>query len=116
MGKIIKIWLTLFVGGIISLSAAPSSGKDLGGSSRGKVDFARDIRPIFSENCYQCHGPDEKARKAKLRLDTKEGAFRVKDGKAVIVPGKGSESELINRVTNKDPDEIMPPPKSNKKL
>src|SRR2546426_9303764 len=82
----------------------------------GKIEFDRDIRPIFSENCYQCHGPDEKARKAKLRLDTKEGAFRVRDGKTVIVPGKGAESELVKRITNKDPDEVMPPPKSNHKL
>src|SRR5439155_13487080 len=83
---------------------------------RSTVDFNRDIRPILSDNCYQCHGPDEKARKAKLRLDIKEGAFRVKDGKTVIIPGKSAESELIRRITNTDPDEVMPPPKSNRKL
>src|SRR3954471_3750799 len=80
------------------------------------IEFDRDIRPILSDNCYQCHGPDEKARKAKLRLDVKEGAFRVKDGKTVIVAGKSAESELIRRVTNTDPDEVMPPLKSNRKL
>src|SRR6267142_2125429 len=79
------------------------------------VDFGRDILPIFSENCIQCHGPDEKARKAKLRFDTKEGAFRVKDGKAVIVPGKSTESELVRRITTTDPEDHMPPPKSNHK-
>ena len=84
--------------------------------SVGVVDFTRDIRPILSDNCYQCHGPDEKARKAKLRLDTKDGAFRVKDDKTVIVPGKSGESDLIRRITNTDPDEVMPPPKSNRKL
>jgi len=84
--------------------------------SVGIVDFTRDIRPILSDNCYQCHGPDEKARKAKLRLDTKEGAFRIKDDKAVIVPGKSAESELVRRVSNNDPEEVMPPPKSNRKL
>jgi len=84
--------------------------------SVGVVDFTRDIRPILSDNCYQCHGPDEKARKAKLRLDTKEGAFRIKDDKAVIVPGKSAESELVRRVSNNDPEEVMPPPKSNRKL
>src|SRR5213596_3736846 len=80
------------------------------------VDFNRDIRPILSDNCYQCHGPDEKARKAKLRLDIKEGGFQAKDGKTVIVPAKSADSELIRRITNTDPDEVMPPPKSNRKL
>ena len=80
------------------------------------VDFARDVLPILSDNCFHCHGPDEKARKAKLRLDTKEGAFRVRDGEAVIVPGKSAESELVRRITADDPDEVMPPPKSNRKL
>jgi hypothetical protein len=87
-----------------------------GQKAEATIDFDRDIRPILSDNCYQCHGPDEKARKAKLRLDTKEGAFRVKDGKTVIVPNNGTESELIKRVNSIDPDEMMPPPDSNHKL
>jgi mono/diheme cytochrome c family protein len=81
-----------------------------------RLNFGRDILPILSDNCYQCHGPDEQARKAKLRFDTKEGAFRIKDGKAVIAPGKSSESELIRRITSTDPDDVMPPPKSNRRL
>ena len=80
------------------------------------LDFDRDIRPILSDNCFACHGPDEKARKAKLRLDIKEGTFAVTDGQSPIVPGRSSASELIKRVTSRDPDEIMPPPKSGKKL
>src|SRR5207247_1473222 len=80
------------------------------------IDFARDVRPILSDNCYFCHGPDEKARKAKLRFDTKEGAFRVRDGEAVIVPGKSAESELIRRITAEDADERMPPLKANRHL
>ena len=80
------------------------------------VDFARDVLPILSDNCFHCHGPDEKARKAKLRLDTKEGAFRVRDGEAVIVPGKAADSELVRRLTSHDADDVMPPPKSNRKL
>src|SRR5262249_55728459 len=80
------------------------------------VDYSRDILPILSDNCYQCHGPDEKARKAKLRLDLKEGAFRVKDGITVIVPGDPKRSELVHRITTTDPDDHMPPAKSNRKL
>src|SRR3989442_12787551 len=85
-------------------------------SSSGQVDYGRDILPILSDNCYQCHGPDEKARKAKLRLDMKEGAFRSKDGVTVIVPGDSKKSELVRRITSSDPDDLMPPPKSNRKL
>ncbi|HVY71457.1 MAG TPA: DUF1553 domain-containing protein [Verrucomicrobiae bacterium] len=81
------------------------------------VDFARDVLPVLSDNCFHCHGPDEKARKAKLRFDTKEGAFRLdKNGKSVLVPGKSSESEMIRRLTTSDPDDKMPPPDSNRKL
>jgi hypothetical protein len=80
------------------------------------LEFDRDIRPILSDNCYQCHGPDEKARKAKLRLDQKESAFRVEDGVAVIKPGSTAESEMYRRITTKDTDDLMPPPRSNHKL
>ncbi len=78
-----------------------------------KVDFARDVLPILSDNCFKCHGPDEKTRKADLRLDTKEDALR-KNGP--VVPGKSGESELIRRLVTADATELMPPPKSNKKL
>src|SRR6476659_9967924 len=106
--------LTLVLGGVLGLSltqsAFPASG------AIGTVDFTREIAPILSDNCFQCHGPDEKARKAKLRFDTKEGAFRVKDGVGVIVPGKSSESEMYRRISTDDPDDHMPPAKSNRKL
>jgi hypothetical protein len=78
-----------------------------------KIDFARDVLPILSDNCFKCHGPDEKSRKADLRLDTKADAL-AKDGP--IVPGKSADSRLIERIVSTDPDELMPPPKSNKKL
>src|SRR5687768_14004990 len=81
-----------------------------------RVDYARDVLPILSDACYHCHGPDEPARKAGLRLDTKEGAFRTKDGVTVIVPGKTSESELVKRITSSDPDEVMPPPDSHRSI
>ncbi len=79
-------------------------------ASAATVDFTRDVRPILSDKCYHCHGPDEKGRKAKLRLDTKEGVFRVKDGVGVVIPGKSAKSELIKRISSHDPDELMPPP------
>lgn len=81
------------------------------------VDFNRDIQPILSENCYHCHGPDAGARKAKLRLDRKEGALgKNEDGLAIVTPGKPGESDLITRIFSTDPDEVMPTPKSNRKL
>ncbi len=77
------------------------------------VSFTRDIRPILTDNCFACHGPDDKQRKAKLHFDTKEGAFGRPD---VIVPGQAVRSHLIERVTNEDPDERMPPAESGKTL
>lgn len=83
----------------------------------GTVDFNRDIQPILSENCYHCHGPDEHARKAKLRLDRKEGTYgKNEDGRAIVAPGKPDDSELVSRILSTDPDEVMPTPKSNRKL
>jgi mono/diheme cytochrome c family protein len=80
------------------------------------VDFNRDIRPILSNNCYQCHGPDENERKADLRLDTSAGATADLGGTSAVVPGKPAASGLIARVTSTDPGEQMPPRKSGKKL
>ena len=82
-----------------------------------KIDFNYHIKPLLSDRCYACHGPDEKARKAKLRLDQKDGAFKaLEDGWAVIKPGKPDQSEVVRRITAKDPDDLMPPPKSNLSL
>ncbi len=68
-------------------------------------------------SCFACHGPDDKTRKAGLRLDTKEGAFaKLKEGGLAIVPGKAEESELIDRIESEDPDLHMPPKKSGKQL
>ena len=82
-----------------------------------KVDFNRDIRPVFSEHCYACHGPDENKRKAGLRLDVAEAAFKeLKSGNHALVAGDLARSTLVARVASKDPDEVMPPPKHNKPL
>src|SRR5881296_3381775 len=93
--------------------AAPGDSKN---SALKPVDFDRDIRPILSDTCFACHGPDEKERKARLRLDLKEGAFKpLKSGGYAIVPGHPEQSEIIARATTRDEDEVMPPPKSGKK-
>lgn len=75
-----------------------------------------DVRPILSEYCFACHGPDANHREADLRLDQSESAFDRHADRAAIVPGKPSESELIARITSADPDLQMPPPSSGKKL
>ncbi len=85
-------------------------------SAEKPVDFSREILPILSDNCFQCHGPDEKARKAKLRLDTKEGAFHIKEDVAPFVPRNSPQSEVYKRISSRDPDEVMPPPKSKRVL
>jgi hypothetical protein len=80
------------------------------------VDFAREVQPILSEYCYHCHGPDAGSREADLRFDTKEGAYRVKDGIAAVKPGDSAASELIRRILSEDADLVMPPPKSKRTL
>ena len=81
------------------------------------VNYARDVRPILSDNCFACHGPDNHKRKAGLRFDTKDGAFtKLESGSTAVVPGKLEESELIDRINNEDPELRMPPAKSGKKL
>ena len=74
------------------------------------VDFNRDIRPILSDACFHCHGPDKSKRKAGLHLDTAEGAA------AVLVAGKPAESELVKRITTADPKKRMPPVASGHSL
>jgi hypothetical protein len=80
------------------------------------VDFNRDIRPLLSDNCYHCHGPDASTRKADLRLDTPEGAFTNLGGYTAIVRGDAEASELFQRLIHDDPTERMPPRKSKKKF
>src|SRR5436853_2871114 len=72
------------------------------------IGFKRDIQPIFEQRCYECHG--EKKQKSGIRLDRKAAVFKGGDsGKPAILSGKSAESPLIQRVTSKDPDEVMPP-------
>ena len=78
--------------------------------------YNRDIRPILSENCFACHGPDSASRKADLRLDSAEAATADRGGYAAIVPGEPETSELIYRIESDDELDVMPPPSSHKKL
>lgn len=81
------------------------------------INFNRDIRPILSQNCFQCHGPDEATRLGGVRFDLRDKAIAPADsGAKAIVPGKPAESELVKRILHKDPEERMPPAKSGKSL
>ena len=76
------------------------------------VSFNRDVRPILSDNCFYCHGPDASHRQADLRLDIRDDAMAA----GAIVPGKPAESTLVSRINSTESDELMPPPESHKKL
>ena len=91
------------------LTALVCAGPALAGEPA-KVDFNRDVRPILFDKCVACHGPDETARKAGLRLDTRGGAL---EGEA-FVPGKPLESAMVERVLSKDQGTVMPPPRTGK--
>ena len=80
------------------------------------VQFNRDIRPLLSDNCFQCHGPDPAQRQADLRLDVEASAKRSVDGVSPVVPGDLQASSLHQRITSSDPEERMPPPGSGKQL
>ena len=90
----LRVTLACFFGALLPLPAAP-------------LDFARDIRPLLSDACYNCHGPDAKARKGDLRLDDRAAAL----GAGVLAAG-----EMLSRLTSTDPEERMPPPESNRVL
>lgn len=80
------------------------------------VDFNYDVKPILSDKCFVCHGPDQKNRKADLRLDSREGAYRALGDKSdhyAIVPGKPFKSHVVKRILSKDKEFMMPPPESN---
>jgi len=102
-------WVAIWVAVLL-----PASGF---GAAPGKIDFNRDIRPILSDNCYACHGPDEHKRKGGLRLDRKEDAFKtLKSGDRAIIPGNLATSTLVTRIQTTDADDVMPPPEFGRKL
>ncbi len=109
-----KIWLIAAIfAGIIALSAYFTRSANAGAVALPeKVDYNFDIRPLLSDRCFACHGPDEKKREAGLRLDLPEGAFAALGDKKdhfAIVPGHPEQSTLIQRIHATDPEERMPP-------
>ncbi len=86
-------------------------------SRAAKIEFNRDIRPILSDACFHCHGPDKNVRKGELRLDVREEAIKAAEsGEFPIVPGQPGKSELVRRILSDDRDEQMPPAKAHKTL
>ena len=81
-----------------------------------RIEFNRDVRPILAEYCFTCHGPDNNKREAELRLDSELGLRGTAEKPGVVLPGKSGESELVRRILNADPEEMMPPPKAEKPL
>ena len=103
-------WVAVLL--LVSVVAAAPSATEPAES----VDFQRDVRPILSDNCFQCHGPDSKTRMAELRLDTREGAFAQRENGTPIVAGDPQASLLYQRIATKDPARRMPPVFTNKEL
>jgi len=104
---------SLLIVAVIALSGWTSNVRAAGD----RVDFNRDVRTILSDKCFACHGPDEAARQAKLRLDVRESALKASESGAIaVVPGNVDASILVKRIFSTDPDEVMPPADSNRQL
>src|ERR1700731_577288 len=97
-------WSALILGGFLMVTPGGLVGAE-------KFQFNRDIRPILSDRCFKCHGPDKASRKAGLRLDVAEGAYaeRPKSHGHAVVPGKPEESLLVRKIFARDPADAMPP-------
>ena len=103
---------------LISVSAQTPAPASTAAAAARRIDYNWDVRPILSDNCFRCHGPDEKSRQAGLRLDTAEGAYAAlrRPGTFAIVPGKPADSQMIFRVTHANAAVRMPPQTTNKVL
>lgn len=108
--------LPQLAGGLQLEETAPVEPPLAFGKAPAKVEFNQHIRPILSDNCFSCHGPDEEAREAGLRLDTPEGIVADAGGYRAVSPGDLAGSELYRRITDEDPDVRMPPEASHKTL
>ena len=115
MSKYFKHLATVFVLIVIAVSCFQKNGTISKSAAHDKVSYNFDVRPILSDKCFACHGPDAKKREAGLRLDMAESAYaKLKDGKHfAIVPGKPEESEVYKRISSLDPEYQMPTPESH---
>ncbi|MCE9527894.1 MAG: DUF1549 domain-containing protein, partial [Planctomycetales bacterium] len=106
-------WMPLFLFAFLCACSKPAIAEEIKPET---VQFNRDVRPILSENCFQCHGPDVHQRQAELRLDSREGAIAEHDGGKAVVPGDVKASRLVQRIISTVADERMPPEKTGRKL
>ena len=112
LSRVIRLYTTLCMMVVASAASAQTAARP-----ETPIGFSREILPLLSDHCFACHGPDEKARKGGLRLDTLAGARGSgKSGKTAITPGRPDESEILRRIHSSDPDEVMPPRDSGKAL
>ena len=109
--------LAVFVAPLVAALGAQTACAQGSPSPTVAIDYNRDVRPILSNHCYACHGPDQAKRQAGLRLDKQELALAAleSDGHA-IVPGHSDQSKLIARVVSTDDAEVMPPPEAGRRL
>ena len=115
MPKLLNRTLLIVVTGLAWLTATDADAQTPVANAR--VDFARDVRPILSNHCWSCHGPDEATRQAQLRLDRRDSAIaKTESGKVAVTPGKPDASELVARIASSDDDRVMPPPDAKKPL
>jgi mono/diheme cytochrome c family protein len=106
---ILLLLLTLFASTHVTAAPLPGPGA--------APDFNRDVRPILAQHCFKCHGPDDKSREARLRLDLRDSALApAKSGKHAITPGHLDKSELVARITATDEKKLMPPPEAKRPL
>ena len=108
-------WLTyLSIASVFTLAVSQSDADERNDS---EIQFNRDIRPIFSDNCFECHGPDQEARQAELRLDTKHGLLsKLENGAVAVVARDLFKSLVFQRITASDAEERMPPADSTFEL
>ena len=104
------------IGGVVAFQTSPSAvGAPPEAPAPTEIRYGQHVRPILSDRCFKCHGPDQAARQSKLRLDDPISAMRDRGGYAAIVPGAVEASELWRRVSHHDPGERMPPRDSGTK-
>lgn len=108
------IWIAALAIGLFGVGLFGGMALVLGAEP--KIEFNRDIRPILSDACFHCHGPDSAKRQAGLRLDQEVAAKAERDGHRAIVAGEAARSELVRRITSTNSDEVMPPRNSNRSL